>query len=113
MDLAGKEVAIPGVGTAGETDLPFKIEGEASQRSILHKVIPQYPQGLQSEAVVKVQFSVLADGTVGKMVPVIKGNATLENITLDALRQWRFNPLPANTPQREVEGIITFRYILR
>jgi protein TonB len=113
ISMAEKEVPRSGIGTGGETDLPFKIEGEASQRSILHKVIPQYPPGLQNEAIIKVQFTVLPDGSVGKMVPVIKGNTTLESITLNALRQWRFNPLQSNAPQREVEGIITFRYILK
>jgi len=113
MDLADKDIAQSGIGTGGETELPFQIEGEASQRSILHKVIPNYPQGLQTEATLKVRFSVLPDGTVGKMIPVIKGNNVLESLTLDALRQWRFNSIPKSAPQREVEGIITFRYILR
>ncbi|MDZ7338115.1 MAG: TonB family protein [candidate division KSB1 bacterium] len=91
----------------------FRIEGEAAQREILYKVIPEYPPGLQREAVVRVRFVVLPDGSVGGMVPLLKGDATLERLTLEALRQWRFNPLPPHVPQNEVTGIITFRYLLR
>lgn len=91
----------------------FRIEGEAANRQILYKVVPEYPHGLQREAVVRVRFVVLPDGSVGEMVPVLKGDATLESITLQALRQWRFNPLPPSAPQEEVSGIITFRYLLR
>jgi hypothetical protein len=47
------------------------------------------------------------------MIPTIKSDATLEKITLDALRQWRFNPLPSFEQQRSEKGIITFRYLLK
>ncbi|MCR4439027.1 MAG: TonB family protein [bacterium] len=100
-------------GPAGGGQESFGIEGEAANRQILYKVIPEYPHGLQREAVVKVRFVVLPDGSVGEMVPVLKGDATLESITLQALRQWRFNPLPPGAAQKEVTGIITFRYLLR
>ena len=49
--------------------------------------------------------------------PIVQKNVAtleaLESITLTALRQWRFNPIQSNAPQREVEGVITFRYILK
>jgi len=100
-------------GAAGSAQESFRIEGEAANRQILYKVVPEYPPGLQREAVVRVRFVVLPDGSVGEMVPVLKGDPTLESITLQALRQWRFNPLPPGAPQKEVTGIITFRYLLR
>jgi TonB family protein len=96
----------------GNTDQPFTIEGDAAQRMILSQVIPQYPAGLQKEEVVKIRFTVLPDGQIGLMIPMRKGDPTLEKITLDALRQWRFNPLPAGVEQKNVTGIITFRYEL-
>ncbi len=108
-----KEGPVPSAGQAGAAQESFRIEGEAANRQILHKVIPDYPPGLQREAVVRVRFAVLPDGTVGEMVPVLKGDPTLESITLQALRQWRFNALPPGAPQKEVTGIITFRYVLR
>lgn len=91
----------------------FSIEGDAARRAIVRKIIPQYPPGLQKEAVIKVRFEVLPDGTVSNMIPMIKGEPTLENLTLEALRQWQFNPLPPALEQKIVTGIITFRYVLR
>ncbi|MGQ9560612.1 MAG: energy transducer TonB [Candidatus Oleimicrobiaceae bacterium] len=109
----GKEGPTPTARQGGAAQESFRIEGEAANRQILYKVIPEYPSGLQREAVVRVRFAVLPDGSVGEMVPVLKGDPTLEGITLQALRQWRFNALPPGAPQKEVSGIITFRYLLR
>ncbi len=93
---------------------PFVIEGEAAKRTILVKVIPKYPEGINREAVVRIRFTVLPNGMVGRAVLVRKsGEATLERITLAAFRQWRFNALPPDVPQVEQEGIITFRWVLK
>lgn len=92
---------------------PYTIEGEAADRTVLKKVIPDYPENLQKEAVVKIRFTVLPDGRVGQMIPVQKDDPRLENITMEALRQWRFNPLSQSTEQRSVKGVITFRYELK
>lgn len=97
---------------ASEKTQPYIIEGEAAERRILHQEIPQYPPGLQKEALVKIRFTVLPDGRMGAMLPVQKGDPTLEEVTIKALRQWRFNPLPASVAQKDVQGIITFRYEL-
>lgn len=96
---------------SGET--PYQIEGQAASRSVVHKVIPQYPENLQKQAVIKIRFTVLPNGQVGEMLPVIKSDALLEKITLDALRQWRFNPLSPEAEQRTEKGVITFRYLLK
>ncbi len=92
---------------------PYTIEGEAADRTVLKKVIPEYPENLQKEAVVKIRFSVLPDGRVGQMIPVQKDAPQLENVTMEALRQWRFNPLSPSSEQRTVQGVITFRYELK
>jgi protein TonB len=131
----GKEALFPGMGEKellspegmgkGEKEIPptipsgkepgqiYKIEGPAAQRTILFQVLPTYPQGLGKEAKIKVSFTVLPDGTVGMVVPLQKGEPILEDLTLAALRQWRFNPLPPREPQVEQRGIITFIYRLR
>lgn len=92
---------------------PYTIEGEATERRILYKEIPKYPAGLQKEAIVKIRITVLPDGRMGPMIPMQKGDPTLEEVTIKALRQWRFDPLPAGVAQKNVQGIITFRYELR
>ena len=93
--------------------IPFIIEGEAAERTVVHRVIPQYPAGLAREAVVKIGFVVLPSGVVANAVPILKGDAELEKIALEAFRQWRFNPLPPEAEQKEQRGVITFRFVLK
>lgn len=117
-DLENLEVGEKNI-QAGVPDLgksvavPFEIEGEAASRNVLQKVIPQYPPGLTREAVVKLRFSVLPNGIVANIVPVLKGDATLEKVAIDAFRQWRFNELPIDMEQKNQSGVITFRFLLR
>lgn len=92
---------------------PYQIEGQAASRTVVHRVIPEYPENQQQQATVKISFAVLPNGHIGEMIPMIKSDALLEKITLDALRQWRFNALPADAPQRVERGVITFRYLLK
>ncbi len=96
-----------------EMESPYKIEGQAALRNVLFKILPEYPRNLQQEAVVKIRFTVLPNGTIGEMIPILKGSTTLENITMEAFKQWRFSPLPTNVPQVTEQGTITFRYILK
>ncbi len=94
-------------------EMPYEIEGQAAHRAVAYKVIPEYPPNLQRQAVVKISFTVLPNGQIGEMIPLIKADAQLEKITMDALRQWRFNPLPSYKPQTTEKGVITFRYLLK
>ena len=99
---------------AGETkDRPYTIEGAASTRQVITEVLPEYPPGLNKEAVIKIRFTLLPNGTIGETIPIVKGDTTLEELTLKAFRQWRFNPLPPDLPQEPQSGVITFRYILK
>ena len=114
-EQAGGEPEAPptkDIGVAGSKQ-PYTIEGDAARRTILNQVLPQYPPGYQKEAVVKIRFTVLPDGSVGPMIPVQKGDPELEEITMRVLRQWRFNPLPPGVEQKSVQGVITFRYQLQ
>ncbi|HEX9975545.1 MAG TPA: energy transducer TonB [bacterium] len=125
--LGEKEIAVPMEGVSPDQkiipgqsqsvdvigDTPYQIEGQAARRTVISRVIPEYPENLQKEAIIKISFTVLPNGQVGEMIPTIKSDATLEKITLDALRQWRFNPLPSFEQQRSEKGIITFRYLLK
>ena len=92
---------------------PYTIEGAVSARQVITEVLPEYPLGLNKEAVIKIRFTLLPNGTVGNMVPLQKGEATLEEITMKAFRRWRFNPLPPDIPQVSQAGVITFRYLLK
>ncbi|MFZ5515450.1 MAG: energy transducer TonB [Candidatus Zhuqueibacterota bacterium] len=113
--LAADQKLTPSPGTQSDAkgQAPYEIEGDAAARTVTAKMIPAYPENLQKEATIKIRFSVLPSGRVGEMLPIIKSDAALEKLTLDALRQWQFNPLPTTVPQRIETGIITFRYLLK
>jgi TonB family protein len=113
LGLSEKELPKTGKELGAIPAQPFKIEGEAAQRSIISKVVPEYPKGLHKEAIVRIQFTVLPNGLIGEMIPILKGDAALEKLTLDAFRQWRFNPLPQDVPQEPQKGVVTFRYLLK
>jgi TonB family protein len=113
VGVGAKELPKLSEDLGGGIPVPFEITGEVRERTILKKVVPQYPEGLQKEAVVRIRFTVLPNGLVGEMVPLLKSDPTLERISLEALRQWRFNPLDENDEQVTQQGIITFRYVLR
>ncbi len=113
LDLGGKQVQVPAPDLGKGVSVPFLIEGEAADRTVIHRVLPQYPPGLAREATVKISFTVLPSGVIASAVPVLKGDAELEKIALEAFRQWRFNPLPRDAEQRPQQGVITFRFVLK
>ena len=107
----GEGVATPRVGSEARPD--FNIEGEAAYREILEAPLPEYPPDLQSEATIKIEFTVLPNGTIGSTHPLQKGDTQLENLTLRYFRQWRFEPLGEDQEQRIQGGTITFIYRLQ
>jgi TonB family protein len=103
----------PVASSGTEKGLPYTIEGDAANRRILSQVLPAYPPDLQREAVVRIRFWVLPDGRIGQMIPVKKGDPQLETLTMQAMRQWRFNALSSSDEQKNAQGVITFVYKLK
>jgi TonB family protein len=83
--------------------------GGGGNRIVLHKKLPKYPPGVNTGARIRILFTVSRDGTVMNMVPLQKGDPVLEKAAMDALREWRFNPLNVD---KEMTGIITFTFKL-
>ncbi len=88
----------------------YYLEGEIKQRSILNEVIPDYPEGLDRNATVAIEFNVYPNGRVGDLIIVKKDEPILEELSLNSLSQWRFNPIPQNVVQK---GKITFIYRIK
>lgn len=92
----------------------FEIDfGGKGMRKIYSYILPEYPEGVAKEIDVKLRFTILPDGTVGKIFPLIKADARLELAAINSLRQWRFEPLPVNAKQVEQTVIVTFPYRLQ
>ncbi len=83
--------------------------GGGGNRIVLHKKLPKYPPGVNTGARIRILFTVSRDGSVINMVPLQKGDPVLEKAAMDALREWRFNPLNVD---KEMTGIITFTFKL-
>lgn len=94
----------------------FTITGELSDRKILRQVAPEYPAWAQEQGIsasVVLEFTVDPSGTVKNNIVVRRtsGYPKLDETAIQALRQWKFVPLPEGTNRDEV-GMITFNYSL-
>ncbi|MBU3741756.1 MAG: energy transducer TonB [Candidatus Kapabacteria bacterium] len=79
--------------------------GGGGNRVVLTKVLPSFPSGTLNTQV-KIKFRVLADGKVSMAWPVRRGgNPAVDQAAVQAMMQWRFNPLAAGS---DMEGTITF-----
>ena len=105
---SGRAEGEEGEGTSPDKAAPFKIEG--LNRVSLSSPLPRYTEKVN--ATIKVRITVNPQGRVVQRVPLIKGNPELEEAVMNALQRWRFNPLPANAPQENQTGVITFRFRL-
>ena len=89
------------------------ISGPAATRRIIFRP-PRPKAGFSgSSGDIALRFWVLSDGTVGRVIPVRKGNADLEGVAANHMKRWRFSPLPPGAPEREEWGLIVFRFRVR
>ncbi|HLF13882.1 MAG TPA: energy transducer TonB, partial [Bacteroidota bacterium] len=58
------------------------------------------------------QFTVLPDGSVSGVIPVMKSDMLLEREAIAALKTWRFDPLPPRFEQKIQQANITFIFKL-
>ncbi len=84
--------------------------GGGGNRYVLQKKLPKYPKGVTASGQVKIRFRVRQDGTISSIILLQKVDPALEKAAVDALRQWRFNPLDTNM---DMEGIIPFTFRLK
>ncbi len=84
--------------------------GGGGNRTVLTKIVPKMPPGVNRTASIKIKFWVQPDGTIRKMIPLKKADPRIEKAAMDALRRWRFNKLDDN---REMVGIIPLTFRLR
>ncbi len=84
--------------------------GGGGNRRLVNKVTPKFPKGSQFHANMKFKLFVESNGTVSRVVPLQKSDPELERLTIQALRQWRFNPLKGN---ETMVGTIPLNFELR
>ncbi len=100
--------------SVGDGSLGFDIDwGGNGTRKIYSFILPRYPEGVKKEIDIKLEFTILPDGTVGTIIPKMKADTRLENAAINSLRQWRFEALRNNQRQAEQKALIVFPYRLQ
>ena len=103
-----------GNNSSADGNFGFDIDwGGKGTRKIYSFILPQYPEGVKKEVNIKLQFTILPDGTVGTIIPKMKADTRLENAAINSLRQWRFEALSSNQRQVEQNAVIVFPYRLQ
>lgn len=99
--------------TGEKKGMPFSITGELSNRKIIKKIIPSYPKGYEERTRVMVKITVDPKGAVKQLILLKTGGEIFDRITLEALREWRWQPIPPAAEQTDQQGVITFFYELK
>ncbi len=116
-DATGESPAVTGTSPEQrdtDQDISFALEWEGDvTRKKVSGTIPEYPPGVNVEAVIRLRATVFPDGTVKSVQPVQRANPRLEDVAQSAVRYWRFEPLGRNHPQVEQDCYITFHFTLQ
>ena len=93
-----------------EEEVFFEIEGPASRREVIYKPL-RFPEvDIDMEVSIRLQFWILADGTVGEVVPLQRGDLRLERAATQYLKNWLFTPVSS---EQEMWGVVPITYKLR
>jgi TonB family protein len=95
-----------------EENLRLGIKGALASRRILERPSPPQTK-LKVEVEIELTLWVLPNGTVDRVVPSVKGDAELERIAIQYLKQWRFAPLSKDQPQTVQGGTIPIKFRLQ
>ncbi len=95
-----------------EENILLGIKGPLLTRKILRRPSPPVVK-VKVEAEVELTVYVLPNGMVDRVIPVVKGDADLERIAIQYLRQWRFAPLSRDQPQVEQWGSVPIKFRLQ
>jgi len=100
------------------TKSPYALSGPLANRKILNQALPALPDWARRQGLityVSLYFFVLHTGEVKNNVVIQRtsGDPRLDNVAVEALMRWRFEPLSAAQYGREQWGIITFKFRAR
>ena len=91
----------------------YKLVGELAKRKIIHFKKPEYPENESENTEVNLEIEVNPDGTV-KTIRVVKtGGISFDNNAMEAVREWRFQPLAPNAKQSVQTGIVTIYFEIK
>lgn len=92
------------------------IAGPAATRGILYFEYPVYPEWAERKGIesrVKLKFWVSPDGCVDEVIVEQRGYLQLDNLAVQALKKWRFEPLSSRVKQVRQWGTIEIIFKLQ
>ena len=95
-----------------EENLQLGIKGPLISRKVIERP-PLPPVKVKLEVEIELTFWVDPNGTVDRVIPSVKGDAELERIAIQYLKQWRFAALPSDQPQAKQWGTIPVKFRLQ
>jgi TonB family protein len=91
----------------------YRLAGELSKRKIIHFKKPEYPKNENENTATKLEIAANPDGTI-KSVSIVKtGGLSFDNSAMEAVREWRFQPLAPNVKQSIQTGIVTIYFEIK
>lgn len=99
---------------AAAADGPKKVSGTEQEKKLVNKVAPTYPPEAKEKGLggtVKLQAIIAKDGTV-KELTVLSGDQIFIPNTLEAVKQWTYEPTNLNGKPIEVITDIQVNYVL-
>ena len=91
----------------------YKLAGELSKRKIIHFKKPEYPKNENENTQVQLEIEANPDGTIKSVTIVKTGGIPFDRNATEAVRDWRFQPLPPNVKQTIQSGIVTIYFEVR
>lgn len=108
------KLGLPGKGKSwdGRGDF-FSLEGDLKNRMVITQSVPEPVSGLKEEVTVTFRLVVDGKGHVIEITPIQKGDFRVEASSLKALKEWKFNPLPAAEKDSLQSGVIVLIFKLQ
>jgi TonB family protein len=91
----------------------YRLAGELSKRKIIHFKKPEYPENENENTETKLEIAANPDGTIKTLSIVKTGGLSFDNSAMEAVREWRFQPLAFNVKQSIQTGIVTIYFEIK
>ncbi len=91
----------------------YRLSGELLKRKIIHFKKPEYPENENENTQVQLKIEANPDGTIKSVTIVKTGGIPFDRNATEAVRDWRFQPLPPNVKQTIQNGVVTIYFEVR
>jgi TonB family protein len=88
----------------------YRLAGELSKRKLIHFKKPDYPEKESENTEVRLEIQANPDGTIKTLNIIKTGGLSFDNSAIEAVREWRFQPLAPDVKQTVQSGIVTIYF---